>query len=309
MQTELPNIMGCNDGADSGLEDMRPRAIHAAADRFLEPLRKLSKLYFEFVPNESQGNATPCGEHTLCRLMNGSKVASDQCRPAHLALRNRARIAGTTGRIVCPNGFTLFAVPITSGLQCLGFIEGGRVFTKMQDETAFLLLTRRLTRTGSVDLNSLRADFFAAPVVSTELVQAASELAQFASVGISLNSAGQLDMEWPPPIAKASRLARERFKEKLPLGFIAKMVGLNEDYFSKLFKRTTGIAFTDYVMRMRVTLAQQILASSVLRISETAFECGFESVPHFNRVFKRFSKMAPRDYRKRMRKNRVMQAV
>ena len=54
--------------------------------------------------------------------------------------------------------------------------------------------------------------------------------------------------------------------------------------------------------RCRVVRAQQLLAGTSRRVAEIAFECGFESVPHFNRVFSRLTGATPTDYRRPHRK-------
>jgi AraC-like DNA-binding protein len=59
----------------------------------------------------------------------------------------------------------------------------------------------------------------------------------------------------------------------------------------------TGINFTDYVARLRIERARNLLLNPNLRISEIAFEVGFQSLTHFNRVFKRILGESPTEYR------------
>jgi len=56
-------------------------------------------------------------------------------------------------------------------------------------------------------------------------------------------------------------------------------------YFCKLFKRATGLTFTDYVARVRVEKAKPLLLDRDRRVSEIAYDVGFQSLTHFNRVF------------------------
>jgi AraC-like DNA-binding protein len=64
-----------------------------------------------------------------------------------------------------------------------------------------------------------------------------------------------------------------------------------------MFRKITGINFTDYVSRLRIERAKNLLLNPNLRISEIAFEVGFQSLTHFNRVFKRVLGQSPSDYR------------
>ena len=64
-----------------------------------------------------------------------------------------------------------------------------------------------------------------------------------------------------------------------------------------MFKKITGVNFTDYVSRVRIEKAKDLLLNPNLRISEIAYVVGFQSLTHFNRVFKRILGQSPTDYR------------
>ena len=68
-------------------------------------------------------------------------------------------------------------------------------------------------------------------------------------------------------------------------------------YFCKIFKKSTGTHFTDYLSRVRVEKARNLLLNPNLRISEIAYEVGFQSLTHFNRVFKKLLGQSPTEYR------------
>jgi AraC-like DNA-binding protein len=74
-------------------------------------------------------------------------------------------------------------------------------------------------------------------------------------------------------------------------------VNTSSFYFCKLFKKATGLNFTDYVSRVRIEKAKNLLLNPNLRISEIAFEVGFQSLTHFNRVFKKIIGQSPTQYR------------
>ena len=68
-------------------------------------------------------------------------------------------------------------------------------------------------------------------------------------------------------------------------------------YFCKLFKRATGLTFTDYVARVRVEKAKALLLERNRRVSEIAYDVGFQSLTHFNRIFRKIVGQSPTDYR------------
>jgi AraC-like DNA-binding protein len=101
----------------------------------------------------------------------------------------------------------------------------------------------------------------------------------------------------PPVITKAKKFIDEHQTEDISLSQVAKAVNTSTFYFCKIFRKVTGINFTDYVARLRIERAKNLLLNPNLRISEIAFEVGFQSLTHFNRVFKRILGQSPTDYR------------
>ncbi len=68
-------------------------------------------------------------------------------------------------------------------------------------------------------------------------------------------------------------------------------------YFCKMFKKAAGLNFTDYVSRARIEKAENLLLNPNPRVSEIAYEVGFRSLTHFNRVFKKIVGESPTEYR------------
>jgi YesN/AraC family two-component response regulator len=100
-----------------------------------------------------------------------------------------------------------------------------------------------------------------------------------------------------PVIRKAKEFIVENQAENLSLGQVAKAVNTSVFHFCKMFKKATGLNFTEYVSRVRVEKARNLLLNPNLRISEIAYEVGFQSLTHFNRVFKKITGQSPTDYR------------
>jgi len=69
-------------------------------------------------------------------------------------------------------------------------------------------------------------------------------------------------------------------------------------YFGKMFKKGTGLTFVDYLSRTRIEKTKKLLLNKNLRINEIAYDCGFVSLTHFNRIFKRVVGMSPTAFRR-----------
>jgi AraC-like DNA-binding protein len=98
-------------------------------------------------------------------------------------------------------------------------------------------------------------------------------------------------------IWKARRFIEQHSDEAISLTKLAKAVNINPTHLSEKFKQVTGVKFVDYVARARFDNARKLLVDGDVRISEIAFEVGFQSLSQFNRVFKRLSGKSPTAYR------------
>ncbi|WP_028610090.1 response regulator transcription factor [Paenibacillus harenae] len=78
----------------------------------------------------------------------------------------------------------------------------------------------------------------------------------------------------------------------------AEWVHLNPSYFSKLFKQTKGMTFTDYVTAMRMRDAAALLEKTSLRVTEIAERLGFTDPAYFTNTFKKTIGHTPSEYRK-----------
>lgn len=85
--------------------------------------------------------------------------------------------------------------------------------------------------------------------------------------------------------------------QDLSLKTFARQLNVNASYLSGLFKSDTGTALTDYVNRRRMDQARKLLRTTALTVQDIACQVGVPDVHYFNRLFKRESGMAPREYR------------
>jgi len=100
-------------------------------------------------------------------------------------------------------------------------------------------------------------------------------------------------------IGRARAFIEERHSEPLSLEEVAKQVNISAYYFSRVFRKSIGMTFTEYLARLRVEKVKQLLLNPGKRVSEAAFEAGFQSLSQFNRVFLRIAGESPTTYRDR----------
>lgn len=93
----------------------------------------------------------------------------------------------------------------------------------------------------------------------------------------------------------------EHYMENIPLNNICNISLMSPTSFSFLFKRVTGHTFTEYISLLRVCHARKMLVDTSAPITRICQECGFYDSAQFTRMFKRFSGVTPREFRKRKR--------
>jgi AraC-like DNA-binding protein len=97
-------------------------------------------------------------------------------------------------------------------------------------------------------------------------------------------------------------VVEERFADPdLQLADAAAAAGLSRAHFSHLFHKKTGTTFTRYVQNRRIAEAKRLLEETTRSITEICYDCGFNSLTHFNRVFRRGARCSPSAFRKQVR--------
>lgn len=102
-------------------------------------------------------------------------------------------------------------------------------------------------------------------------------------------------------IAQVKHLIQQNYAEPLPLSYLADYVFTNPSYLSRIFKTDTGMTLTTYINQVRIDNAKLLLETTDELVIDIAVACGYNQVPHFNRIFKQFTGMSPSEYRKKNR--------
>ena len=131
------------------------------------------------------------------------------------------------------------------------------------------------------------------------LLQALSQIGQrelVASPNYSPLSAGVTNRK----IEKVISFLNKRYTQRISLTEIASHTAMNPSSFCRYFKENTGKTLKEYIMDMRIGYACKLLAVDQLNISQISLECGFETITHFNKNFKRITGITPTEYKKRI---------
>lgn len=99
------------------------------------------------------------------------------------------------------------------------------------------------------------------------------------------------------------RYTHSHIQEDLGLRTLADRFSVNRSYLSSLFKKETGMPFTEFVNRMRIEYAAGLITKQQMSIAEAASMAGFSEVPYFTRQFKRIKNQTPAQFVKAYRKH------
>lgn len=88
------------------------------------------------------------------------------------------------------------------------------------------------------------------------------------------------------------------YQEKISIHDMAELSNLSHAAFCRYFKRMTRLTFTEFVNHYRVDKAKKLLRLDN-NITETCFQCGFESISYFNKVFKKVTGENPLAFKKK----------
>ena len=241
-------------------------------------------------------------ESPFCALMARSSRSCAAC----LEVQERTRSNGQSDPITtrCFAGLCDTAVPVKLGSDVVGFLHTGQVFPHAPTQAQFARTARQLVDWGlKVDLNQAEEAFFHTRVIGPKQYDAMVRLLVIFAEHLSIVSnqlVVQQDNAEPQMIARAREFIEEHQAEDFSLAEVAKAVNCSTFYFCKMFKRATGLHFTEYLARVRIEKAKNLLLNPNLRISEIAYEVGFQSLTHFNRVFRRLVGESPTEYRQKL---------
>jgi AraC-like DNA-binding protein len=238
----------------------------------------------------------------FCELLNVCSAACQACLETNRRLMNEAEVHGPSS-CHCFAGMSATAVPVKMGATCIGFLKTGQVFSTLPTEADFERVLSSIGRKTMDDatVSKLHEAFFQTRAVEPTRYQSMVILLQSFAEQLGRHAESLAIIEEgsePMAIAKARKYIHARLDEPLPLGAVAREVGLSESHFCRLFKEATGLTLTDYVNRSRVEWAKKELLKPEMRISEIAFKIGYQSLSQFNRSFARITGKAPTQWRK-----------
>ena len=98
-------------------------------------------------------------------------------------------------------------------------------------------------------------------------------------------------------ILKVKNFISKNYMDELRLPELASLAGMSSSAFSRFFKLHTGRNISEYIIDLRLGYAARMLVDTAKSISEIGFDCGFNNLSNFNRIFKKKKGCSPSEFR------------
>ena len=107
-------------------------------------------------------------------------------------------------------------------------------------------------------------------------------------------------------VQKVQDYIDQHYNEEIRLGQLADLVSMTSVSFSRFFKLRTGKNLSEYIIDIRLGHATRMLVDSTMSIAEICFECGFNNLSNFNRIFKKKKNCTPKEFRENYQKKKKL---
>jgi len=98
-------------------------------------------------------------------------------------------------------------------------------------------------------------------------------------------------------VEKVKKYVEQNISKDIDMAFAANLVNMSYTYFSSLFKKETGMTFSQYVTKVKMEKAMELLNECSYKINEIASVVGYDNPKHFSRAFKSYFGITPTEFR------------
>ena len=79
---------------------------------------------------------------------------------------------------------------------------------------------------------------------------------------------------------------------------VSKEIGFNATYFSGMFKKETDMNFSEYLKKIRIDNAKNLLLNTENSVEDISYAVGYSDIKYFSRLFKKLTGVTPTEFRK-----------
>ncbi len=239
----------------------------------------------------------------FCAALDRSAAGRALCAMCDQSRFLGARRGAQVLRYRCHAGLTEFMVPVIRDGETIALLQCGQVHDRPPTEAEWRSARRDLVQEG-IDSRPLRRLFQQNRVLTLEQQNDLLALLELAASRLSHADEHRLGAEpgrMQMQLGRAVTFIEAHLEERLTLSKVARAANVSTRSLMRLFKREIGTSVIEFILRRRISRARDLLKRTDNTCAEIAFESGFGSVQHFNRIFRRMEQMPPRQWRQHTR--------
>ncbi len=236
----------------------------------------------------------------FCAALEADPVGRTLCAMCDQNRFLEARRGALTLRYRCHAGLREFIVPVIRNGEIIALLQCGQVHDRRPTNAEWREARQDLVKAG-IRSAPLRALFWRNRVLAEDrqgdllnLLELLANRLAHADEQRLLPRPGQTRTQ----LGRAVTFIEVHLAERLTLPVIARAAGLSTRSLVRLFRKEVGTSVIEFIMRRRVTRARDLLRGTEQTCAEIAFEVGFGSVQHFNRIFRRLENQTPHAWRR-----------
>ncbi len=107
-------------------------------------------------------------------------------------------------------------------------------------------------------------------------------------------------------VRKIHEYINNHYKEEIRLEDLAGIIGMTPVALSRFFKLRSGKTVSDYIIDIRLGHAARMLVGTTNSVAEICYDCGFNNLSNFNRIFKKRKGCSPKEFRESYRKTKMI---
>lgn len=134
-------------------------------------------------------------------------------------------------------------------------------------------------------------------IYATENIFALKEYMNGLFTGIAQHFSQKYDQKNSKVISRIKEIIHKKYRENISVAAISEEVYLTPNYISLIFKQETGETITEYITKVRIEAAKELLETTDFKVLEVAEMVGYDNPHYFSKVFKKYTGVLPVKFR------------
>ncbi|MDX8335147.1 MULTISPECIES: PocR ligand-binding domain-containing protein [Cetobacterium] len=275
-----------------------------------EDIVNMTKMAVVIVDDEGNYLTEKSNYSEFCKIFRKNKELNSFCEKCDVKALSKAFLSLKPYIYRCHAGLVDMIIPIIYQGELIGAFLVGQIL--LEDEETFDLDNILVENIGKeFSIRKIAENYNFLKKVKYSELQSIASILHYTSVYITNciknkvwynhkieNNIKQERVEYShSQISSAITHINENVRDNLHLEEVSNLCNLSVSQFSRVFKRETGKTFKEYVLMKKIEKAKYFLEITNKSLSEISNEIGIDDSSYFTKVFKKYEKMCPKEYR------------